>query len=267
MMARKWASGSCVVYRMARSESVTSERRAKIESAAFSIYTMSQKNYSPPQFQGGFHIWSFQGDHSQIAFLGKGPQRQRQQAFEEVIGQTGTQLSWPHQIHSARVVAAQGQGPCGDADAVTTDTRGLALSIATADCLPIVLEGPRRLAAIHAGWRGLVGRIIQGTLDDLDEEPSVLKAWIGPAIGACCYEVGEDVASQVVDVSDPAVRIRREPRPHLDLVAAAKCQLSRGGVQQVYTVSVCTRCSPDWLWSYRRDRDDAGRNWTFAWQE
>jgi len=228
---------------------------------------MSTRDDSPPQLQGGFHTWSFQGEHSQIAFLGKGPQRQRQRAFEDVIDSPGLQLSWPRQIHSAMVLEVQGPGLCGDADALTTGQRGAALSIATADCVPIVIEGRRRLATIHAGWRGLAGRIIQGTLDDLAGETSAMKAWIGPAIGACCYEVGLDVASQVAAASDPAVQIPREPRPHLDLVAAAEWQLARGGVEQIHTVRVCTRCSPQWLWSYRRDKEDAGRNWTFAWLE
>jgi len=267
MTAAEWSSKPCVVYRKARSGSVTSERQAKIESATYAICAMNTRDYSPPLLQGGFHTWSFRGDHNHIAFLGKGPQRQRQRAFEDVVGNPGLRLSWPDQIHSATVVAAHERGSCGNADALTTTERGVALSIATADCVPIVIAGQRRLAAIHAGWRGLVGRVIQGTLDELAEEPSSLKAWIGPAIGACCYEVGEDVASQVTDASDPAVRIHREPRPHLDLAAAAEWQLSRAGVEQVHTVSVCTRCSPAWLWSYRRDQDDAGRNWTFAWLE
>jgi copper oxidase (laccase) domain-containing protein len=62
------------------------------------------------------------------------------------------------------------------------------------------------------------------------------------------------------------VLVEREPRPHLDLAGAAECQLVRGGVQQVHTLSVCTHCSPDWLWSYRRDKASSGRNWTFAWR-
>lgn len=228
---------------------------------------MSTRDDSAPQLQGGFHAWSFQGDQTQIAFLGKGSQRQRQRAFEEVIDRPDLQLSWPRQIHSATVLEALEPGLCGDADALTSGRRGAALSIATADCVPIVIAGRRRLAAIHAGWRGLAGRIIQATLDDLAEEPSAMRAWIGPAIGACCYEVGPDVASQVAQASDPAVVISREPRPHLDLVAAAEWQLTLGGVERIHTVSICTRCYPQWLWSYRRDKGEAGRNWTFAWLE
>ena len=114
---------------------------------------------------------------------------------------------------------------------------------------------------------GLAGRIIQETLAGLGEDPSTLRAWIGPAIGVCCYEVGRDVASKVVAASDLTVLRDREPRPHLDLTGAAECQLAQSGVEQIHSLSVCTHCSPDWLWSYRRDKAGAGRNWTFAWRQ
>lgn len=93
-----------------------------------------------------------------------------------------------------------------------------------------------------------------------------MRAWIGPAIGDCCYEVGEDVAEQVVAASSAEVLTRRNPRPHLDLAMASTVQLARGGIRQIHTIRVCTRCSPDLLWSYRRDGAASGRNFTFAWR-
>lgn len=228
---------------------------------------MPTSDKSRPRLRAGFWTWAFQGENSHVFFVGKGPRGERQGAFAEVVADPAVRLAWPRQVHSDIVVEASRQGPCGQADALTTAERGLAVSVATADCVPIVVEAPRHLATIHAGWRGLAGHIIQQTLQELGDDPRRLQAWIGPAIGPCCYEVGRDVANKVVAASDRAVLIETEPRPHLDLVRAARAQLLRGGVEQIHSLSVCTHCSPEWLWSYRRDRDDAGRNWAFAWRE
>jgi len=149
---------------------------------------------------------------------------------------------------------------------MTTET-GLALSVVTADCVPIVVEGRQHLAAIHAGWRGLASDIIQETLKSFGQDSSGLRAWIGPAIGVCCYEVGRDVAAQVVAASGPSVLRDGKPRPHLNLSHAAEIQLLQGGIEQIHIVDICTQCSVDWLASYRRDQDAAGRNLAIAWRQ
>jgi YfiH family protein len=211
--------------------------------------------------------WPFTGPGCQVLFVGKGPVTERQEAFRKLVSEPSTlQLSWPRQIHSSVLLEAEREGCCGDGDAIHTDKSGVALSVVTADCLPIVVAGPSHLTTIHAGWRGLAGHLIEKTLDELNEEPGKVCAWIGPAIGPCCYEVGPDVANQVVAASSPEVELSRHPRPYLDLTKAAAVQLTRAGVRNLRTVPVCTRCSPKWLWSYRRDGDRAGRNWTFAWK-
>lgn len=210
--------------------------------------------------------WAFSGPGCEILFVGKGPRSERSEAFRDLVPDPQLRLSWPRQIHSTVVLEAKNEGLCGDADAIRTDQPGIALSIATADCVPIVIAGRDHLATVHAGWRGLAGRLLQATLNDLAEEPGRMHAWIGPAIGACCYEVGPEVARQVVAASGPEVEISHNSRPHLDLAAAAASQLTRGGVQSLHTVHACTRCSRESLWSYRRDGVAAGRNWTFAWK-
>lgn len=219
-----------------------------------------------PQTVAGHATWAFSGAGCEVLFVGKGPQTERLEAFRTLVPSSTPSLSWPRQTHSAVVLEANREGLCGAGDAIRTDQPGIALSVVTADCVPIVVAGSDRLATIHAGWRGLAGRLIQKTLDDLGEDPLELRAWIGPAIGACCYEVGSRVAEQVVDASAPEVEVKRQPRPHLDLPRAAALQLTRAGVRCPETVPVCTRCSQDWLWSYRRDGAAAGRNWTFAWK-
>ena len=220
-----------------------------------------------PRWRAQSSSWEFDGDHTRVVFLGRGRHPSRQEAFNGFNDDPRRQLAWPHQVHSATILEADSAGLCGQADALTTGRRDLALSVVTADCLPIVIAGPQRLTSIHAGWRGLAAGIIPAALADLGESSETLRAWIGPAIGACCYQVGEDVAERVAAVSSSTVRIPASPRPHLDLIAAAEIQLSQNGIQQIEAVRVCTRCHPQWLWSYRRDGESAGRNWTFAWRK
>jgi YfiH family protein len=144
----------------------------------------------------------------------------------------------------------------------------LALSIVTADCVPIICSSDRVLVAIHAGWRGLVSGVIEAALASSPGPTSKLEAWLGPAIGPCCYEVGDDVAAQVISVSQPAVALKDgAQRPHLDLHGAAQFQLHRLGVKRVHRIEACTKCNPDLLWSYRGSAGTNGRNLTFAWLE
>ena len=187
--------------------------------------------------------------------------------------------AWARQIHSSRVLEARA-GDCGEGDALVTVRAGLALSVVTADCVPLLLAssepgGP--LAAVHAGWRGIAAEIVPRTLERLEDAlgtpGSSLVAWIGPAIGPCCYEVGAEVAERVARVSAEDV-VRRPPKtgpgagqgkPHLDLAGAVRSQLVAAGVADVRCADRCTRCNPTELWSYRREGEGAGRNYAFVW--
>ena len=158
-------------------------------------------------------------------------------------------------------------GFCGEGDALYTEEKGLALSVMTADCVPVLMAGPGGIAAIHAGWRGIVSGIIPATLEKLAGRPSEWTAWIGPSIGVCCYEVGDDVASQVVAASGPEIAVPGPAgKPHLDLPGAARRQLARAGVADVIVLTRCTRCDAETLWSYRREGKQAGRDVGFIWR-
>ena len=100
-----------------------------------------------------------------------------------------------------------------------------------------------------------------------DKNPDLREeVGLGPAIGPCCYEVGDEVAARVAAVSDPTVVVpSRGPRPHLDPHAAILSQLRQAGVEQVHRVPDCTHCSADSLWSYRREGPGAGRNLALIW--
>ena len=227
---------------------------------------MSPPTSTSPRLRAGFHHWSFRDGDRRILFVGKGPHGHRIRAFQELTDPPRPELAWPRQIHSDRVLEPAGAGVCGEADALMTRRRGLAVSVATADCVPIIVAAAGAMAAIHAGWRGLAQNIIDRALEELDADSSTARAWIGPAIGPCCYEVDLDVAKRVVAAADDSVLVDQQPRPHLDLVGTSRIQLQRHGVQVEYASRCCTRCSPDQLWSYRRDGAAAGRNWVFAWQ-
>lgn len=161
------------------------------------------------------------------------------------------------QVHSARVLRVSGIGCAGEADALITNTPGLAVSIRTADCFPILLADleHRAVAAVHAGWRGTTEQIVVRTLDAMRTEfgtsPAQIVAAIGPGIGACCYEVGPEVAQ----------KFGVEGTARLDLAAINRGQLLQASVpeSQIDTLGFCTRCDPERFHSYRRDREAAGR--------
>jgi YfiH family protein len=161
------------------------------------------------------------------------------------------------QIHSADVLAAPEEGCAGDGDALITTQPGLAVSIRTADCLPILLADPRCgvVAAVHAGWRGTAARIVAAAVTRMCEQHecdvAAIYAAIGPGIGECCYQVGPEVARE----------FGREGTVHLDLAAANREQLLEAGVLAAHidTLALCTRCRADLFHSWRRDGPAAGR--------
>ena len=162
------------------------------------------------------------------------------------------------QIHSVLIQPHVGGAGClAEADAITSNTAGVPLGVKTADCLPVLVVDPehRAIAAIHAGWRGVAGGIvplaIQQMRERFDSVPSQLVIAIGPGIGACCFEVGPEVA----------VEFGRRGRSHVDLIESVWRQLSPAGVTQrnVYSSGLCTVCNPALFHSFRRDREAAGR--------
>lgn len=224
-----------------------------------------------PELAGGHWVWRSRRGPAHVVFAGRGPAHERDEVLRRIAGDrfpdAPADLAAARQIHSATVLPAQA-GFCGEGDALWTDRAGLALSVITADCVPVVLAGPGGIAAVHAGWRGLVDGVIPATLRALSGPLPEWTAWIGPAIGACCYEVGEDVAEQVVAAAgDPAVAVPGpRGRPHLDLQAVARRQLESAGVGEVLALARCTRCEAEKLFSYRREGKGAGRNIAFIWR-
>lgn len=166
------------------------------------------------------------------------------------------------QIHSNRCLEAQKTGSAGEGDALITRMSSLSVSVRTADCFPILLADPetRAVSAIHAGWRGTAAGIVGSTLARMHSEFGTtsknVRAAIGPGIGACCYEVGAEVAHQFGTGLIGS---------HLDLAAENRSQLIAAGLDMAHIQAVggCTSCNPAQFFSWRRDRDPNGRMISF----
>ncbi|HKA37243.1 MAG TPA: polyphenol oxidase family protein [Thermoanaerobaculia bacterium] len=149
----------------------------------------------------------------------------------------------------------------GECDILATALPGVALVVQTADCVPMVLAGDRAIAVVHAGWRGSAKNAAAAGVDALGrlgEEPARLRAFLGPSIGACCYEVGGEVAAQF---AGEFARHSCGGRFHLDIAAVNRAQLESAGVppSAIASHSSCTMCGGDGYASYRRDGAAAGR--------
>ena len=152
-----------------------------------------------------------------------------------------------------------------DCDALVTNLSGVVLAVLTADCVPILLYDPVRevVAAVHAGWRGTEAGIVRKTIEVMEKrfgsDPSDLLAGVAPAIGKCCYEVGEDVASHFIGYPDAIER--RGEKFMLDLPSINKEQMLAAGVpeKQIEMSGTCTACEVDQFFSYRKEQGCSGR--------
>ena len=140
-------------------------------------------------------------------------------------------------------------------DGHVTAREDLALLVLVADCLPVALAGGDRIAMVHCGWRGLAGGILDRAVRHFDEPP---VAAVGPGIGACCYEVGDEVRSQF-DARFADGRM-------LDLRAVADDRLRAAGIETVEHVDLCTSCREDLFFSHRRDAGVTGRQGGLVWR-
>jgi YfiH family protein len=155
-------------------------------------------------------------------------------------------------------------------DALTTDAAHILLGVQTADCVPIILGDARTgaCAAVHAGWRGTATSIVVAALERMREAYGThamdVRACIGPAANACCYEVGRDVIETFrarFDYTDDLLAPTREGHARIDLQRANQRQLTSAGVapERIHTAPFCTICRNDLFFSYRREKKLHGR--------
>jgi hypothetical protein len=201
-------------------------------------------------------------------------------------------LATCNQIHSATLVRApEGERwrECDACDALWTDRPHTALGIKVADCLPVTLidEAHGVLANIHSGWRGTVQQITAVTLDTLARDsafdPATARAWLGPAIRVCCFEVGEEVVEQFRAAyanADAFIDRTRGAKAHIDTAGLTRALLEARGINRIVDIGVCTKCDdgaaavsghdvtepgdrperPPLFHSYRREPKRGGRN-------
>ncbi len=212
--------------------------------------------------------------------------------FQSALGATDLKLISLKQIHSDVIHlfdAAPAEVCQGDAS--ITNRPGLLLAVQTADCVPILLVDPKKraVAAVHAGWRGTLARMVVKAVGQMqmhfNSKPADLLAAIGPSIGGCCYEVGTEVATQFLsqfleapewfdefrtgDEPNPVQWLNMMPPGHqpppknvlLDLRKANRAQLLGAGLRapNIFISDLCTACRRDLLFSYRKEGPESGR--------
>ena len=173
-----------------------------------------------------------------------------------------TSIMIPRQTHSTNVRWVDFAGEVPDTDSVITEKAGLCIAVKTADCIPVLLFDPRqhRIAAIHAGWRGTVGRIVEKTLQQMDSKAEDLHAIIGPGISLESFEVGDEVYEQFLQAEFPMQRLaKRYAKWHINLKDANRWLLERYGITNIMVSDIDTRISPHY-YSARRDTINTGRN-------
>ncbi len=206
---------------------------------------------------------------------------QMRQRWCGAIGVAAERLVTAGQVHGTTIRhvrrdnagsgAKPGAAQIGDADALMTDEAGVVLMTLHADCVPIFLVDPKRpaITVVHAGWRGTVGDIaglaIQAMGTSFGSQPTDILAFLGPAIGPCCYEVGDEVATawHATGADGEAERVLRPTgeRWHFNLHAANALLLARAGLpmHHLETSPVCTRCAAERWFSHRGQGGATGR--------
>ncbi|MCK4594072.1 peptidoglycan editing factor PgeF [bacterium] len=183
----------------------------------------------------------------------------------------GTEIARVHQVHGREVHHAEGPTsfPYPRADALVADRSGLAVTVLTADCVPVLLadDGSRLVGAVHAGRRGVMDDVIGAALGFVERRfgipPADLHVHLGPAIGPCCYEVSAGLAEDFTRRwGGNFVIMGEEGQSRLDLPGLVIEQLKRRGVlrERIILRNDCTSCNLDRYYSYRAEGDAAGRH-------
>ncbi len=218
---------------------------------------------------GGSSLGAFQSLNSAL-HVNDNPETVRQN--RKIISQTlklPSEPVWLEQIHSNRAIKADQCTQIEKADASYTDQAGVVCTVMTADCLPILLahSNGAEIAAIHAGWRGLLAGIISNAAAMFSNSPPI--AWLGPAIGPDCFEVGGEVKSSFASKSaefNTAFKQKKENAYLADIYQLAAIELAKSGISEIYGGGFCTVTDKQRFYSYRRD-GETGRMATLIWRD
>ena len=161
--------------------------------------------------------------------------------------------AWVRQVAGDSVVRVSKPGFAGEADALVTAEPDLCLSVAVADCVPVVFVGEREVGMVHSGWRGTLAGVSGKVARSLGGDR--VQAYIGPSIRRCCYEVSAELAAEfVAEFGEEVVSGR-----HLSLQDAIREDLERVGVE-VNDLGLCSGCRPELFYSHRKQGPLTGRN-------
>lgn len=181
------------------------------------------------------------------------------------LGLDRERIASARQVHGAELIFHRGDSdglpasrdaPLPAADGHVIAEPGTCGLIFVADCLPVAVAGPRGAAILHCGWRGLAAGIVARGVAAV----GATHAAIGPGIGPCCYEVGDEVLTAFADLGDAIASGRM-----LDLAAVATELLRRSGVETIDTAGLCSRCEAGLFFSHRREAEAAGRQAGLVW--
>ncbi len=184
---------------------------------------------------------------------------QNRQKFFQALGFSSLTPVVPRQVHENHVAVVADPGEQPAADAVITDRGQIPLTIQVADCVPVFLFDPAVpcIGLVHAGWRGTEALISAKTVHRMkgafDSDPQNLRACIGPSIGPCCYETGDDVRNRF--------HSKYIHGKNLDLPECNRDQLISAGLrpENVQKSGICTHCHPDLFFSHRASGGETGR--------
>ena len=180
------------------------------------------------------------------------------------------------QVHGDQIVEVKDKTlkEAGEADAMVTAGTGIHLGVLTADCVPILILAPKHklVAAVHAGWRGtlmgIAAKMVRRFNDDYGVSADEIEAAFGPSIGACCYEVKDDVKGPLREkwgrLAEENIQIR-DGKSFVDLRKLNRAILESAGVlsKQLFQIGPCTYCESDEFFSYRREKKETGRQMSF----
>ncbi len=192
--------------------------------------------------------------------------QQNRRLLQRALGLEPARVHTLHQVHGAAIF--QAPTPARDGDGLWTAEPGEVLVVGIADCVPVFVwdDDARRIALVHAGWRGTAAAIVSRALEELQRQgskPEHLHVALGPSIGPCCYVVGADTAAQF-----PAAAVQADtPGFRLDLRTANRLQAEAMGLlpQHIESDPPCTGCNRDDFFSHRMEAGRTGRLWALLW--
>lgn len=183
---------------------------------------------------------------------GENAVRENLSRIGEAMG--GRPSAWVRQVAGDGIVRVSGAGHAGEADALITGESGFSLAVGVADCVPVALVGSEEVGMVHSGWRGTLAGVSGKAVRRMNG--GGVRAYIGPCIRGCCYEVSEELARTFAERFGGEVVSGR----NLSMPAVIEGDLRAAGVEEVHDLGLCTGCRPDLFYSHRKQGPFTGRN-------